>query len=217
MNQLGKLLAGLIIITHLGALEAKEIHFRSTNGQKLTLDVEDHESFNGVVERVGFFFNSRSWMVSRAAEEHLRDYSKPATESQANMITYVITTMGFKGYTELWKQRKKLKDTREPLIDLHPFRFLEVIFTGEETIAAMSNIKDKTFVWPKFKEGLYPSLTEEAAKGNLKIKDIKDFAKNVKVDAKLLIPTIEKKDWDKLVELLIDHVPREGNPNHYDM
>lgn len=217
MRQLGMLFAGLIFITQLGALEGKEIHFRAANGQKLTLDVEDHEPFNAVVDRVGFFFNNRSWMVSRAAEEHFRDYDKPATDEQVKMITMVITTMGFEGYTELWKKRKKLRDTRVPLIDLHPFRFLEVIFTGEDTIAAMSNIKDKTFVWPKFKEGLYPSLTEEAAKGNLKVKDIKDFAKNVKVDAKLLIPTIEKKDWDQLVKVLIDHVPREGNPNQYDM
>lgn len=217
MKLLGHCITGIILLTTLASLNGKEVQFRSSNGQKLTLEVDSHEPFNEVVERVGFFFNNRSWMVNRAAEDHMRDYDKPATKKQADMITYVVTTMGFKGYADLWRERKALKATKEPLIDLHPFRFLEVIFTGEETKAAISNVKDKKFVWPEFKNGLYPSLTEEAAKGNLKIKDVKDFAKNVKVDSKLLIPAIEKKDWDQLVNVLIDNVPREGNPNHYDM
>lgn len=209
---------GAVVLTFActAMVEAKEVQFRANDGQKLTLNIENQESFNEVIDRVGFFFNNR-WITVRAAEQQVRDYSIPATKEQANMITYVITTMGFKGYATLFKERKKLEATREPLIDLHPFRFLEVIFTGEETTAAMSNIKDKKFVWPQFKKGLYPSLTEEAAKGNLKVKDIKDFAAHVKVDPALIIPPIQEKDWDALVTVLIENVPREGDPGRYDM
>jgi|GEM_PF-2884299 len=213
MKRLCQYAALAILLATAFPMDAKEYYFKAPNGQKKTLDVCDGESFKEVIERVGWF----NFSVRSVTEEHERNYQIPATAKQADMITYVITTMGFKGYGTLFKEREKLKATKKPLINLHPFRFLEVIFTGEETIAAMPNIKDKRFVWPEFKNGLYPSLTEEAQKGNLKIDDVKDFAHNVKVDPKVIIPAIKAKDWDQLVELLIENVPRKGNPNRLDM
>lgn len=209
-------LAGFILLTTATTVESKEIHFRSHQGQKLVMNIDNGESFNEVIEKVGSFFNS-SFIVSRAAEEHTRDYAAHATKKQAEDIIFVVTTMGFKGYKEIWDQESKLRATKGRLINLHPFRFLEVIFTNEESKAAVSNLKGKFIVGKEFKKGLFPSLTEEAKKKNLKPEFIKDFANNVGVEPKVITGAIQDCNWDKLLDLLVEHVPRRGDPSRYDM
>lgn len=218
MNWLNRYIPASILLLAVTAIDGKEIHFRSPQGEKLILNVDNSQSFNEVIEQVGFFFkDSKSVIISRAASDHVRDYSIPATKKQADDIIFVVTTMGFKGYKEIWNQESKLRATKNRLIDLHPFRFLEVIFTNEETKAGVANLKGKFIVGREFKNGLFPSLTEEAKKKNLKPEYIKDFAKIVGIDPKLISGAIQEGNWDKLLDLLIEHVPRSGNPHRYDM
>jgi hypothetical protein len=71
-------------------------------------------------------------------------------------------------------------------------------------------------VWSEFLTGITDSLKEEAAANNLS-PYLLDFATKVKVDPSILYPALQFQKWNEFVDLLIEHVPREGDTNRYDM
>ena len=160
--------------------------------------------------------NQRS-AVAKAANKVVRNYWAPATKTEQEIVQHIIITMGNKSLAKIWNERNALKKAGDKLDNLHPFRFLLAIFTNEEAKAAMASLKGRSWVWGEFKKGLYVTLTEEEEKHNLKPEHIEDFAKQLGISSKLIIPALKKCDWDELVTVLIKNVPREGDPTRYNM
>lgn len=219
-------------------IQANEILVRSPNGEKFLIQVNPEDQFSDVLKRIYDRFdltptqqevlqqdirldfmlaNLGSKNIGKPAKKITRAYENPATKEEAKNIHYIVYTLGTKPLLFIIKQTFKLKKTGDKIDNVHPFRFLEVIFTDEKSKACMPNIRKSTFVWPEFKNGLYTSLSEEKEKDNLKTEYIQDFAKNVGIDCNLIFPSIQKGDWNSLVDILIANVPREGNPGRYNM
>jgi hypothetical protein len=146
----------------------------------------------------------------------LRDYTVPATSQEKDTIYYIVTTLGNKSIATIVKETSNLKKTRAKLNNLHPLRFAEVIFTNENLKAAVANIKGRAW-WSQFRSGLTDSLAEESKKQNLNLDQIHDFAKNVGIDPNLIIGPLQKGKWDEFLTILIDKVPRQGDPGRYAM
>jgi hypothetical protein len=46
---------------------------------------------------------------------------------------------------------------------------------------------------------------------------VEDFAKKLNIEEKWIYPSLEKGQWKEFVNILIDKIPREKDPNRYDM
>lgn len=146
-----------------------------------------------------------------------RDYNVEVTEEERDIIYYIISTMGSDSLVKIYNKKSSLKKAGDKLDHLHPFRFLMTIFTDEDLKVSMANLKGREWVWGYFKDGLFTSLTEETKRNNVTLDQIQDFAKNVGIKHELIINSLKKKDWDEFISILIKNVPREGNPDRYDM
>jgi hypothetical protein len=173
----------------------KDIIVKSSSGQSLILDIRDF----------------------RAVKVQWRDYNQDVTEQEKEDLTYIVTTLGNKSLTKIYKEKENLKKAGDRIDHLHPLRFLRTVFTDEELKAAIANIKESRWVWGEFKKGLFNSLKDETRNKNMNIEFIKDFASSIDIDPALIIPSINESDWDNLITVLIKNVPREGNPTRYDM
>lgn len=155
--------------------------------------------------------------MGKAAVVNARDYSIVPTDDDKKTITYIVTTLANKTIPRIALEQKKLKKEGDKIYSLHPFRFCEVIFTNEKLNAAMASIKGREWVWPKFKKGLFDSLTEESKRQNLKLPDIQDFSNKLGIKSALIIPSLQQGNWDEFLNILIENVPKDGNPSRYNM
>lgn len=153
----------------------------------------------------------------RAVNVIWRDYHEQVTDQEKEYIAFIVTTLGNKPLTKIYKEKDNLKKIGDKIDHIHPLRFLMTVFTDEELKAAIANIKESRWVWGEFKKGLFNSLKDESKSKNMNIEFIQDFANTVEIDSSLIIPAINQSDWDGLISILIKNVPREGNPNRYDM
>lgn len=146
-----------------------------------------------------------------------RDYSYPASDDEKELIAFIVTTLGNKPLTKIYREKDALKKAGDKIDHIHPLRFLEVVFTDEELKASIANIRESRWVWGEFKKGLFNSLKDETKNRNVTSEYIADFANTVNIDPQLIVPYFLQLDWDGLIFALIKNVPREGNPTRYDM
>jgi hypothetical protein len=146
-----------------------------------------------------------------------RDYERKPTEAQKNDIKYIVTTLADKQAIKLPFYSGALQRAGGRIEDVHPLRFLEVIFTDETLKGGVRTIRNKGWVWQEFIGGTKRSLAEESEHNNLTDAQIQDFARNVGIDPSLIMGPIHQKKWDEFVEVLIEKVPRTSEHNRYDM
>lgn len=146
-----------------------------------------------------------------------RDYLAGVAPHEASDIHYIVTTLANVPTIGLAFYSGSLDQAGDRINHVHPFRFLQTVFTSEELKVCIRNVKNKGWVWNRFMSGLSESLDEEAAAGNLKPEFIHDFAAIVGIDPSKIVPHIEKRRWKSLVSALIKHIPREGDSGRYDM
>lgn len=148
-----------------------------------------------------------------------RNYHPAPSQSQQNDIYKIISTLP-KNPATLAAESGEMKRAGKRIENVHPFRFLQHIFTNEELKAAVATIeKTKSGPlgkpWREFLGGLEKSLKEEAAKDNL-TPFIAEFAASVKVNPDEVHAVISKSDWKGLVKVMLK-IPRQGNPDRYKM
>jgi hypothetical protein len=223
-----KLFAYLLILSTL-PLFGFELVSRSPDGELYVDEVESYEGFNDVMEKlrnryqakgellVDFMAASTPNMVNNTKAAIVRNYNVELTQSEKNDLSFIINTMGMSSLATIAANRGNLKKAGERINHLHPFRFLEGIFTDEQMKVSMHALQNRGWVYGEFFKGLKPSFEEEYAKGNIKKEYIDDFAKRVGIDPKLIYDSIDKQQWMQLVKILIDNVPRNTDTDRYDM
>ena len=146
-----------------------------------------------------------------------RDYTVSVTKQEKKEMTYIITTLANDSLLSIGASRSSLKKAGDKIDHLHPFRFLMTIFTDEKLKAGIHAIRDRGgWTWEGFIDGITGSLKVEGGRNNL-LPYVSDFAEKVKIDPSLILPSLEKGKWSDFVNLLIDKIPREIDPNRYDM
>lgn len=145
-----------------------------------------------------------------------RSYSAGIKPSECADITYIVKTMANSSLPKIKIAESALKKAGERIDHLHPFYFLSCIFTSEELKVCMRNLHGRAWVWKEFLKGIVTSLEEENGKGNV-LPFVEDFAKKVKVDVNAILPILQAGRWERLVDTLIEIVPREGGSDRYNM
>ena len=160
---------------------------------------------------------SHAGITVRSKKPVWRDYSVSVTKQEKKDMAYIITTLANDNLISVGVSKSSLKKAGDRIDHLHPFRFLITVFADEELKAGIHAIRDRGgWIWEGFIDGLTGSIEQEAAGGNL-LQFTTDFAKKVKIQPSLIQPSLEKGKWSEFVDVLIDKIPREIDPNRYDM
>lgn len=146
-----------------------------------------------------------------------RNYYAPITQQEKDDLAYIINTLAKSSLLSIASSKSSLKKAGDRIDHLHPLKFLMGIFTDEELKANISAIKNRGWVWDKFYDGIEGSLFEESKKNNIKAEFVMDFSRTIGINAQLILPSIKQKKWKEFVNILIDTIPRKGNPERYDM
>lgn len=156
--------------------------------------------------------------LSIRAKKEWRNYDLPVKKNEKDDISYIITTLAQETLWNIGKShRSSLKNAGERIDHLHPLRFLMTAFTSERLKSGVHAIRDRGgWIWSGFLDGLTGSLNEEAKNDNL-YQYVSDFARKVSINVDLILPSLKAKKWEEFINVLIDKIPREIDPNRYDM
>ncbi len=155
---------------------------------------------------------------SKALTSKYRHYYSYLTSEQKKDIYYLIKTLAWSSLIEIGRSTSSLKSTGKRIKPIHPLKFLAFIFNEEKLKVGMHAIRDRGgLVWRDFSTGLVDCLEEEAKRDNLKTEFVQDFAAHIQIDLSLILPLIQKSEWKKFINLLIDKIPRANDPNRYNM
>lgn len=206
---------------------AEEVEIKTLSGETITIDIQEHETFTEVMQRVGSQLGNEAnaskprllidYKLSTSDIAGHRDYDAQVTASEKEDIVYIITTLATASWPSLLIKESSLNRAGDRIDHLHPFRFLRCILNNVDLNSCLHVIRDRSKVWPKFYKGLAETLQEEYDGDNLSEECIRDFAKCVKVDAKHIIKAVESCDWHRLITDLMEHIPRGGDTDRYDI
>ena len=150
-----------------------------------------------------------------ATPKLVRNYSAPVTESELKDLRYIILSLANKSYVELLLYSGSLNSAGDRIEHIHPLKFLMTIFSDEEMKIAIRNVKKKKKCWKRWMSETAAHLEEELKNNNLNM-FVNDFAAKVQVNSNIISPSINKRKWEQFVNLLITHVPREGDNGRFD-
>jgi hypothetical protein len=147
-----------------------------------------------------------------------RDYYAGASKRDRKDIDFIVNKLAYESLISLAGLRSELKERGKRINHLHPFNFLTVIFTDEKMKVGVQAIRNRSsWIWDEFLSGNITSLAEESKKDNLKDEHIRDFSRKIGVDFSLIASFIKQQKWKEFINYLIDNVPRENDPNRYNM
>ncbi len=168
----------------------------------------------------GALFNfSQNKTATLRAKKTVRDYYRKKDEKKEKEekkdLSDIVKALAYDSWSSLLSQKSSLKGKGRNIEHVHPFRFLETVFRNEELKAGIHAIRDRgKWVWSDFIGGLTGSLNEEANNQNL-LPFTSDFAKNIHFSEQRILPLLKERKWVEFVNLLIDEIPREINPDRY--
>lgn len=210
-------------------LGSNEVVVRSPDGEIEIQELCGNETFVEVVEilkagygseeipLIDFMQKKAETPVSREyAVGTPRNYSAPLSNSEKEDISYIVTNLGMSSLAKIAKQKSSLKKVGKKVDHVHPFNFLYTIFHDEKNRAAVHAMRDRSWVWDGFYDGLKGSLTEEASRDNLN-KYVDDFSARLGVDPASIAPSVKDQDWNQLIKILLKLLPRTGDAGRYDM
>lgn len=218
-------------------VSSKTLTLVNSVGENTEIEVDETDSFLVVLDKVqtyfqeqllaeeGVFFPSTQldFMVSRAGvsvrakKTVRRDFNAPVTKQERKDITYIVTSLATDSAPSLLGSKSSLDKAGDRIRHLHPFCFLMTVFTDEKLKAGVHAIQDRVgLISNPFFDGIKDSLAQESTYDNL-LPWVSEFARKLKIDPELILPALQKKNWGMFLDLLIDHIPRQINPNRYDM
>lgn len=200
----------------------------SPEGEYYVMSVEPEETFSNVIEQINTRFSSlpldNIYVAGNVNEIWIdkggkkpRDYNKAVSSKEKKEISYIVNTLAKSSLAKIATSRSSLKKSGDKVDRVHPLRFLMCCFTDEELKAGVHAIKERGWIWKEFFGGLSESLTEESSLNNLRIEQILDFAANVGINPNYIIAPIQQRQWSAFMDALLLHLPRQGNPDRYDM
>jgi hypothetical protein len=129
-------------------------------------------------------------------------FGLPITKEEKKTIAKIIQTMASKNEIMLLFEKRSLERKGKMIENVHPLRFLEVIFSDEELKSCLRSIQKSHFKWGHFIDGLARRLEEEAEKGNL-FPYLNAFCQSIRANNEAVLHLAKKKDWEALVVYLL--------------
>lgn len=217
-----------------------------TDGDTVSISLTEESKFLAVIEQIisssklddedipdemihpGYFAKSSLYwnftlsyaggnIVAKKGEKKWRDYWAVVSKDEKADITYIIRTLAYESLISIGGKRSSLKKAGDRIDHIHPLRFLMTVFQEEELKAGIAAIRGQTS-WVKdgFFDGLIGSLKEEGGKDNL-ISFSDHFSKTLNIPSKSVNTYLQKGNHKEFIDYLIDTIPRQNDPNRYNM
>ena len=232
MQSLGKILLGLLLVWGgmPQTISSETITLLNSQGEQAEVEIEATDKFLDVLEWIQSYLQDENaslnesqfdFTISHAgiavrAKKLERDYHAGYSKQDKNDITFIVTTLQ-ENLITIGLETSKINKAGDRLEHLHPFCFLDCILSNERLKAGMHAIRErKGMIWDKFLAGITKSLTKEASHNNL-LQYTDSFAKKLHLSSKLILPSLQQEKYNEFVYILLENLPREGNPNRYDM
>ncbi len=214
------------------SMGAQELVINTSSGVDYFLEVQPQDSFEDVIKTMhaleindtstDLFVslnvkNNRIEAKTKIEANAFRDYYKPLTSKDKENITYLLTTLGYQSLLKIGSKKSTLEKVGDQIEPIHPLLFFKFVFSNDELVVAMRNIKGRAWVWKDFIGRILDSLNKEMISGNLTAGQIQDFLSVVKIDPSLVNGPIQAHNWGAFVDNLILYVPRNNDSNRYDM
>jgi hypothetical protein len=155
--------------------------------------------------------------VSKGKISAPRNYFAEVSTKEFEDLQFIIKTLGFKSLPKIIKEKGSLEKAGDRIDHLHPLRFLLLIFSNEELLAGVHNIRNRSWVWGEFSTNLKNTLREEADKNNIAADQIQDFAAKLSLDTDAITSPLQYRQWDTFVDLLLTTIKRNSDSGKYDM
>ena len=146
-------------------------------------------------------------MLVKKEENRLLELS--LTKEDQRDIQYLLETLTKKDWKWLWKHETQLRKFGECLRKrIHPLRFMEYILKDRQRRRYLMQIRDHTYFkihikWREWRTNFAQQMEEMRSKGQL-YQYIPDFAKELKLDARVLARFCDESNWDKFLEYCIN-------------
>lgn len=221
-----KLIGSLLLLNF--TLQASELIVNTSSGNDYYLEISAEESFEEVFSTLHSLegdtknlicfnlFGTKFEAKIKTENSMPRNYYMPLTLKEEETVHELLTTLAYQNLIKIGAKRSSLTKTGDQIENLHPLKFLQYVFTNDELIVAMRNIRNR-MIWNDFIGPVYLSLQKEAKLGNITSDQIKDLAMHVKLDVNLLAAFINAQNWSGLIDTLIIQVQRSNNAKRYDM
>lgn len=144
-----------------------------------------------------------------------RVYEDGVSAKEGEDITYILRSLANHSLAKLKSEESSLKKAGDRIDQVHPLQFLIYAFTNEELKVCLRNLEGRSWVWKDFLKGVTESLAQEYGRDNL-MPYLDDFAAQLKVDTKVLMPNIKNGRWEKFITLLISIIPRAEGSDRYN-
>ncbi len=128
--------------------------------------------------------------------------SLPINDQERKIIDYIITTMAEKNILKLGLMRKTMEKKGKRIHHVHPFRFLNFVFSYDHLKHSMHKIHKSGFKWDGFIDGFSKKMKEEARHNNL-MRYVPGFARSLNVNEDSVRHYISKQDYEGLVRFLM--------------
>lgn len=160
---------------------------------------------------------SHAGIILRAQKDQWRNYQASVSKTEKGAIAYIVNTLAYDNLLTINDQKSSLKKKGDQIKHIHPFCFLRTVFLDEQMKVGIAAIRDRiSWIRDGFFDGIYGSLDEEADRKNL-LPFVSDFAQSLNIKEELIKPSLEKRKWKDFINTLIDNIPRENDPNRYNM
>lgn len=139
--------------------------------------------------------------------------SLPITEEDKKIIDYIITTTAEGKWHELLRKKEKLEKRGDKIRHVHPFRFLQYVFSKPHLKNGLRKIKDYQLMgmggikWKKFlngsdKNGFVQKMKKEAQHNNL-MQYVPGFSRSLNINADTVRNYIKNEQYEGLLRYLI--------------
>ncbi|MEZ5315490.1 MAG: hypothetical protein R3E91_04695 [Chlamydiales bacterium] len=219
----------LILIIVLGSTYANEMVVNTRDGKTFLFEFDPSESLAEIQARItsltkeAYFFmlSSESEFWKMKTEEHgnylgsPRDYSSAVTLEEWSDIHYIVNSLANQSLIAIAFMKTDLEAAGNRIDHIHPLRFLMTVFTDEELKVGIRNIFGRGWIWHHFINGVKDCLDTEANIGNLKDEYVYHFASIVAIHPHKILEPIHEQNWDQLIKILLEEIPRQGNCDRY--
>lgn len=204
---------------------ANDVVVRNMDGELLVVSVQPEDSFTGIIDHIQTQMGSETEYIvdfqmgdsKPKPKGNFRDYYRPTTSKEKDDMKYIVNTLGMASLVKIAKEKSSLKKAGERIESVHPLNFLKVIFTDEEMKVSIHAIQGRSWIRDDFVNGFKTSFDEEADRNNVTNDMVIDFSSKVGIDANLIWPLIQERQWKQLINTLIDKIPRKTETDRYDM
>lgn len=178
--------------------------------------VGGYEASAGAGIELNFSSSSSTIFARSAKKSSKRNYYASVTSEEKSDIHHIIKTLANESLIKIKKMESSLVKAGDRINHIHPLKFLGYIFSEEELIICMHNLQGRRFVWKRFLNDTIEAIEEEADRGNI-LSFAAEFAEKINLDPDLIIPSMKEEHWAKFIDILIDKVPRKGQPDRYKL